>query len=350
MHDIFKPANIINGLRTLGLVLAIVAIAAFVQSQHSSFLSMNNMTTLLRSMVALAMIAFAQKLIILLGEIDLSVGAIYGLTSLTMATLWLGGGIIPFSLPLIPALIIALCLAALVGLLNGLFVVKAGIPSFIVTLGMLNVAEGVQLLISNAQTFTPAYSEPSPPAWELAVFKAIGGAPTFFNMPSATIWLVVAFVFFWFLRHRTVFGFRLAAIGGNAEAARIARLPIVKYKLLVFLISGFMAGLAGLIDFSYVGSVGPRQAGSLQFSVVAAVVIGGASLAGGRGTIVGTLLGAMLLALLTNALALMGVGSFAQLLFIGMVTIGAVWLDQGSQVLIRRAAHRSAAKRESGPQ
>ncbi|ACM39439.1 MULTISPECIES: ABC transporter permease [Rhizobium/Agrobacterium group] len=347
MLAILKPGNMINGLRTAGLVLAIVVIAAFVQSQHDSFLGINNLTTLLRSMVALAMIAFAQKLIILLGEIDLSVGSVYGLTSITMATLWLGGGALPFTLPLIPALLVSLAIAAFVGLLNGWFVVKARLPSFIVTLGMLNVAEGLQLLISNAQTFTPAYSDPAPPEWELSIFKAIGQAPLLWNIPSATLWLVASFLLFWFIRHRTVFGFRLAAIGGNAEAARIARLPIVKYKLLVFLISGLMAGLAGIVDFSYVGSVGPRQAGSLQFSVVAAVVIGGASLAGGRGTIVGTLLGAILLSLLTNGLALMGVGSFAQLLFIGIVTIGAVWLDQGSQILIRRAAQRSAAKREA---
>jgi ribose/xylose/arabinose/galactoside ABC-type transport system permease subunit len=346
MFDHLKPGKYINSLRTLGLVLAIVVIAAFVQSQHEAFLSFNNQMTLLRSMVALGMIAFAQKLVILLGEIDLSVGSIYGLTSISMATLWIGGGALPFSLPLLPSLFIALAIAACFGMINGLFVVRANLPSFIVTLGMLNIAEGLQLLVSKAQTFTPAYSDPLPPAWELAFFKSIGGASLPLGAPSATLWLLLAFVVFWFLRHRTVFGFRLAAMGGNPEAARVARLPIMKYKLLVFLISGLMAGLAGIIDFSYVGSVGPRQAGSLTFSVIAAVVIGGASLMGGRGTILGTLLGVALLALLTNGLALMGVGSFAQLLFIGMVTIGAVWLDQGSQVLIRRAAQKSAAKRE----
>jgi ribose/xylose/arabinose/galactoside ABC-type transport system permease subunit len=138
-----------------------------------------------------------------------------------------------------------------------------------------------------------------------------------------------------------VFGFRLMAMGGNAEAARVARLPLKKYKYVVFVLSALMAGLAGILDFSYVGSVGPTQSSSLSFQVIAAVVIGGASLNGGRGTIVGTLLGVILLALLNNGLALLGVSSFVQLLFIGLVTIGAVWLDLVSQKLIRSAGQRS---------
>jgi ribose/xylose/arabinose/galactoside ABC-type transport system permease subunit len=332
----------LNSLRTLGLALAIVLLAALIQSQRSSFLSFENLLTLLRSMVALSMVAFAQKLVILLGEIDLSVGAVYGLSSIVTATLWLGGGALPFRVPLLLALAAAIVLSVIVGLINGFLTIKAGLPSFIATLGMLNVAEGVQLFISNASTFTPAYNDPLPPAWELAMFHRLGGALLPFGIPVETLWLVVAFVIFWILRHRTVFGFRLVAIGGNANAARIARLPVQKYKYVAFVLSSLVAGVAGIIDFSYVGSVGPSQSGSLLFSVIAAVVIGGASLSGGRGTIVGTLLGAVLLALLNNGLALLGVGSFAQLMFIGLVTILAVWLDIVSQRVLRRAGQQSA--------
>lgn len=334
----------LNSLRTLGLALAIVVLALIVQSQRSAFLSFDNLLTLLRSMIALGMVAFAQKLVILLGEIDLPVGAVYGLSAIVTATLWLGGGSLPFTVPLIPALLAAITLAVLVGLLNGFFTVKAGLPSFIATLGMLNVAEGLQLYISNATTFTPAYNEPLPPAWELSLFQHLGATLLPYGIPVETLWLVAAFVVFWFLRHRTVFGFRLVAIGGNPEAARIARLPVRKYKYIVFILSSLAAAIAGIIDFSYVGSVGPSQSGSLLFSVIAAVVIGGASLNGGRGTIVGTLLGVILLAMLNNGLSLLGVGSFAQLMFIGVVTIGAVWLDIVSQKLIRAAGQRSAER------
>lgn len=333
--------KVLNSLRTLGLALAIVLIAAVVQSQRSAFLSPENLLTLARSMVALGIVAFAQLLVILLGEIDLSVGAVYGLASTVMATLWLGGGSLTLTAPLVVALVAGLAAALLAGAVNGFLIVRVGLPSFITTLGIMNVADGLSLMIGNATTFTPAYNDPLPPAWELSVFHGLGGALMANRVPVETLWLIAAFVVFWVLRHRTVFGFRLMAMGGNAEAARVARLPLHKYKYAVFLLSALMAGVAGIIDFSYVGSVGPTQSSSLSFQVIAAVVIGGASLNGGRGSIVGTLLGVILLALLNNGLALLGVGSFVQLLFIGLVTIGAVWLDLVSQKLIRRAGQRS---------
>jgi len=340
----------LNSLRLLGLAAGICVIALAFGIAHPQFFGLGNQLTLMRSMVSLGIIAFAQMLVILVGEIDLSVGAVYGLTAVGTAALWLGGGAIPVSAPLVIALAFGLALAALAGLLNGFLVLSAGLPSFIATLGLLNVTQGLQLLIGNAATFTPDYNEPLPPQWERTMFKLLGGQDIGAGIPSEIIWLLIALILFWFLRHRTIFGFRLVAIGGNPEAAKVARLPLTKYKYLVFLLSSLSAGIAGILDFSYVGSVGPSDAGSLLFSVIAAVVIGGASLNGGRGTVLGTLLGVVLLSLLNNGLALLGVGSFAQLLFIGIVTIVAVWIDIFSQRLIRRAGHRAAEGAEGrGP-
>lgn len=347
MTGIFGTQKALNSLRLLGLAVAIVIIAMVVQSQRPSFMSPENLTTLVRSMIALGMVAFAQMLVILLGEIDLSIGAVYGLSGIVTATLWLGGGALPFTTSLPIALIAGTLVALTIGALNGFLNINAGLPSFIATLGTLNIAEGLQLLTSNAATFTPAYNDPMPAAWELTMFNWLGAMPILFDIPIEILWLVAAFVFFWILRHRTVLGFRLLAMGGNLEAARVARLPVRKYKYIVFLLSSLMAGLAGIADFSYVGSVGPSQAGNLLFSAIAAVVIGGASLNGGRGTVVGTLLGVVLLAMLNNGLALMGVGSFVQLIFIGGVTIAAVWLDIVSQRIIRSAGQRSAKSKAS---
>lgn len=324
----------LNQMRTLGLVMAIVVIGLVFQSQRQAFLTSANLLTLLRSMASLGIIAFAQLLVILLGEIDLSVGAVYGLTGTTLAVLWLGGGALPFTVPFFAALLIALGVAVLIGAANAFLTTVIGIPSFIATLGFLSLAEGTELLLSNASTFNPAYNDPPPPAGELSVFAALGGTELPFGIPIQVIWLVAAFVLFFVLRHRTLFGFRLMAIGGNAKAAEIARLPIRRYKFVVFMLCSLMAGVAGILDFSYVGSIGPSSGGSLNFQVIAAVVIGGASLNGGRGTITGTLIGAILLAELANGLALLGVGAFAQLLFVGFVTIGAVAVDR----LTREAA------------
>jgi ribose/xylose/arabinose/galactoside ABC-type transport system permease subunit len=328
----------LSSLRTYGLLIAIVVIAVFFYFQNPAFASPNNAFQLLRSMASLAMIAFAQLLVIIAGELDLSVGSIYGLTAITVAVLWLGAGNSPFDpMPVVLAIIIALGIALAAGATNAFFTTVVGIPSFIATLGMLSIAQGLELVISSAGSFNPAYSVPPPDPGELAAFRFLGFTSLPFGIPIQVLWLGVAFVIFWIVRHRTLFGFRLLAIGGNTDASRVARLPVRRYKFIVFMICAFMAGLAGILDFSFVGSIGPNSGQPLTFPVFAAVVIGGASLAGGRGTVFGTLMGAVLLAVLRNGLAIMGVPAFVQLVFIGAVTIGAVSID----VLTQRAARRA---------
>jgi len=330
----------LDRLRIAGLFLAIVMAAIVFQSQTPAFLSSQNLLTFLRAMSSLGIMAFAQMLVILLGEIDLSLGAVYGLSATTLAVLWLGGGALPFRIPLAAALIIAFLVAIGIGAANAFLTSVVKIPSFIATLGFLSLAQGSELLLSNASTFNPAYNNPLPPAWELNFFHTIGASKLPFGVPVQVGWFALMFLFFWVLRHRTLFGFRLGAIGGNPTAAEIAKLPIQKYKFIVFILSASMAALAGILDFSYVGSVGPNSGGALVFPVIAAVVIGGASLTGGFGTIPATLLGATLLAVLANGLALLGVGAFAQLIFVGFVTIGAVTLDKVTRQLANKRLNR----------
>jgi len=323
----------LTSLRTYGLVIAIIVIALFFYSQRSAFAKPDNLFILLRSMASLAMIAFAQLLVIITGEIDLSVGAVYGIAATTLAVLWLGAGNSPIQTPFLVALVVALLVGALAGWVNAFFTTVVRIPSFIATLGMLSIAQGLELLVSNASNFNPSYNVPPPDANELAWFRALGATKLPYDIPIQVAWLALFFVIFWVVRHRTLFGFRLLAIGGNTDAAHVNRLPVRRYKFVVFMLCGLMAAFAGILDFSYVGSVGPNSGNPLTFPVFAAVVIGGASLSGGRGTVFGTLMGAVLLAVLRNGLAIMGVGAFAQLTFVGVVTIGAVTLD----VLAQRA-------------
>ncbi len=319
---------VLRSLRAYGLVIAIAAIVAFFQIQNSAFLSPDNILVLTRSMASLAIISFAQLLVIISGELDLSVGAVYGLAATTLAVFWLGGGNAPFHLPFVIALALAIGVGVVTGAINAFFTTVVRIPSFIATLGMLSIAQGTELLLSNASNFNPQYNVPPPSPGELQLFRALGATQLPFDIPIQVVWLAAFFGLFWLIRHRTLFGFRLLAVGGNADAARIARLPVMKYKWIVFIACGVMAAVAGVLDFSYIGSVGPNSGGALTFPVFAAVVIGGASLSGGRGTVVGTLLGAILLTVLRNGLAIMGVGAFAGLIFVGVVTIGAVALDR----------------------
>jgi ribose/xylose/arabinose/galactoside ABC-type transport system permease subunit len=322
-------------VRAYGLAIAIIVVGGVFEWQSSAFLTLGNIETILTSMTSLAIISFAEMIVIIQGELDLSVGSVYLLSANALGVFWAGGGKVPFQVTFLVAVLFALLLAAAAGAVNAFFTTIVGIPSFIATLGMLNLAQGVALLLTGAANFSPAYNTPPLPRNEVSWFEMIGARYAIFHVPMEILWLVVFFALFWVVRHRTLFGFRSLAIGGNRDASKVARLPIVKYKFVAFILCAVMAGIAGIIDFSYIGSAGPTSGTSLTFPVFAAVVIGGTSLSGGRGTVVGTLLGALLLEILTNGLSLLGVGSFAQLVFVGGVTIAAVTLDRLSGILGR---------------
>ena len=335
-----RPGFELGSLRNYGLVIAIILLSIFFWSQRPAYLSSDNLVGLLRSMAALSIMAIAQLLVIVSGELDLSVGSIYSLAATALAVLWLGpapgfesqGFNLPITLPLLLAIALALSLGVVAGAINAFFTTVVKIPSFIATLGMLSIASGVEFYIGNVSNFNPAYNIPPPDPGELSLFRAIGATKLpFEDLPIPVLWMAIFAFIFWVLLHRSLFGFRLLAIGGNPAAAQIARLPVRKYKFVVFMLCALMAAVAGILDFSYIGSVGPNSGGAFTFPVFAAVVIGGASLNGGKGTVVGALLGAALLAVLRNGMAIMGVGAFLGLIFVGVVTIGAVTLDRLAQ-------------------
>jgi ribose/xylose/arabinose/galactoside ABC-type transport system permease subunit len=284
---------------------------------NSFFLSTDNLLGLLRSMSTFAIVAFGETLVLVAGEIDLSVGASYGLGSMVMGLAWMHG------MPLPLAVALGLGSGLLVGLFNAFFVTIVRVPSFITTLGSLSLIQGVTFLISNSQSISAGTTFPG-----FDIFTAVGGSTLPFGVPVQIVWLLGMAIVMSLLLHRTLFGFRIAAIGGNPAAARVVNMPVTRYKFWVFAISGALAALAGILDFSFIGSTTPTAGSALTFPVFAAVIIGGASLNGGRGTIIGTVIGAFFLSLLSNGLSLLGVGTFAQLIFVGLVTIGAVAVDR----------------------
>jgi ribose/xylose/arabinose/galactoside ABC-type transport system permease subunit len=323
-------------LRLGGLTFAIIIVAVVFQALEPSFLTTEVIISTLRSMSSLAIMALGLTLVIVVGEIDLSFAATFGLAANLLAANWL-----LHEWSLFPALAVALLACVVVGTINGMLVAFVRVPAFIVTLGTYNLIYGLSLYFGQSQTMSPAY----PPsghhvgAGELTFFtdltKKIGSS----GFSIEILWMVAIALVIGFLLHRTIFGFRLTAIGGNPEAARLARLPVRKYKVLAFVIAAVLAGVAGILDLSFSGSVAPNGGLENTFPVFAAVIIGGASLAGGRGTVIGTMGGALLLAALSTGLALVASGPFAQQIFLGGVTIGAVLLDIWSrQVMAKRAA------------
>ena len=228
------------------------------------------------------------------------------------------------------SLLLAFGVAVFWGCFNAFFTAVVGIPSFIATLGSSTLIFGATLYLGDTQTYSAEFPpDGTPPSDnELSFFTGLSNQDLPFDIPMQALWTAVLMVVFGFLLGRCLFGFRLRAIGGNREAARLARLPVRRYIFLAFIISAVMACLAGLLDFAFIGSAGPNDGQANLFPVFAAVIIGGASLAGGRGTVIGTLFGALLLAVLNNGLALEAAGPFAQQTLLGTVTILAVVLDR----------------------
>ncbi len=323
-------------LRLGGLLVAIVVVALVFAQFNTAFLNTDVIISVLRSMSSVAIMGLGLTLVIVVGEIDLSVGAMYGLAANSLAVIWIMGGV-----PIGFALLLTLLVAVAVGLFNGVLTTYLRIPAFIVTLGSYNLLYGLSLYVTHASTFNPAY----PPEGfavspgQLAFFTALTAQLGEHQFSIEVLWMILLAVLVGFLLHRSLIGFRWIAIGGNPVAAALARLAVRQYKILAFVLCSVLASIAGILDFSFIQTTQPDLGLSQTFPVFAAVIIGGASLSGGKGTVAGTVGGALLLAELQIGLALLSPGPHAQQIFLGAVTIGAVALDLGlTRLRARRAA------------
>lgn len=329
-------ATVDVALRLGGLFVAIIVVAFIFFAINPAFMNLDVIVSVLRSMSSVAIMALGLTLVIVVGEIDLSFGAMYGFAANALAVMWIIGGV-----PVYLAIPLAIGLGAAVGLFNGALTTGLKIPSFIVTLGSYNLLYGLSLWITNAGTFNPVY----PPSGytvdegQLEFFKGLTAIVGGRGFSVEVFWMIGLAIVVGFLLHRSLFGFRLMAIGGNPVAGRLARLPVRRYKILAFVLSGMLAAVAGILDFSFIQTTQPDIGLSQTFPVFAAVIIGGASLSGGKGTVIGTIGGALLLAELQMGLALLSPGPHVQQIFLGAVTIGAVALDLTlTKLRARRAA------------
>jgi ribose/xylose/arabinose/galactoside ABC-type transport system permease subunit len=309
-----------------GVTLAVLVVGTyFAIRTNGQLLIGSNILTILRGLSTIAIMGFGLTVVIVAAEIDLSFAAVYGLSTNIVAVLWITHGF-----PVYVAILAAFLAAILVGLFNAFFTAVVKIPSFIATLGSSTLVFGFTLYVGQTQNL--AYEFPpeghSVPKGDITFFKNLGNAALPGNFPEQGIWTLVLLAVFTFLLSRTLFGFRLKAIGGSRPAAEIVRLPVTRYIFVAFVICACTACLAGILDFSFVGSAGPNDGQANLFPVFAAVIIGGASLSGGKGSAIGTMTGALLLAVLANGFALIASGPFAQQLLLGSVTVGAVVIDK----------------------
>jgi len=297
----------------LGLVAVIIVLAVGFSFFNPDFLSADNFRNVLVAVAVVGIMAIGQCFVIIAKEIDLSVGSVMGLSGLCGAYA-MAAGLNP-----VLGVIVALAVGMLAGLVNGLIVVYGRVDSFIVTLGMLSVARGLTYVISGG---LPILISPS------VMFLGQGQV---FGVPVQVLIFFGLVVAGQIILKRSVLGQRVVAVGDNDEAARLSGIPLGSTRLTVFVFSGLAAAIAGLVYTAQV-SVAEAQAGAgLELDVIAAVVIGGASLSGGRGSIIGAMLGAYLLGALRNAFILLALSPFLQQMSVGLVIVAAALFDQFRQ-------------------
>lgn len=299
----------------------LLALAIYLSVTNEAFFTSINLTNVLLQASILAIVSFGITFVILAGELDLSAGTGSALGSVVMAQVMVSTGSIALGL------LAGLGFGLLLGLVNGLLVTRLEVPSFIATLGTFIIAQGVALALTNGGVVAGL-----PAGISGFTSGRILGIP-------ALVWAtVVVFVGLYFLQRQTTFGIRVLAVGGNSEAARLSGVPVNRVRMLVFLISGVTTALAGMALLVRVQSGQPNANQTLALEAIAAVVVGGTSLTGGRGSIVRTLWGVLLIAVLRNGLDLMGIDEEVKQVVIGIVFIIAASVDFLRRQLTRRRA------------
>jgi erythritol transport system permease protein len=308
----------------LVLVLLIVLFSALAPE----FLTANNLSILTKHVAITALLAVGMTFVVLTGGIDLSVGSVAGLAGMVagfLLTQGLSFGGATHYYPPIPAVILlTVCACLLVGVLNGWLVANAGVAPFIATLGTLYIARGAALLISNGKTF---------PGLGGSAARSNTGFPAFgqsflLHVPVPVWMMMVVSAIAWVIATRTPFGRHVYAIGGNARAARLAGIRVARVTLATYLFSALCAALVGLIIAAQLEAAHPATGESFELNAIAAVVLGGTSLMGGRGSITGSFIGAFVIGVLTDGLVMLGVSEFWQMVIKGIVIVLAVGLDQ----------------------
>ncbi len=315
--SVLKPILAIREARVLLTLLVIVVFFAFFTGGR--YLSVINLVSILNGVYAFGIVAGAMTLLLISGEIDLSVGSVYALSPViaTLLVKRVPGFTIWSAVPL------AIGIAAFCGFTNGIITTKGKIPSFITTLGMMMVLRGVAFVLTKGQIL--GFLPPS-------VLYTIFGGTVFKWIPVGVIWFPGIIVCLWILLENTAFGNKAFATGNNKEAARMAGINTDRVKIINFTITGALAGFAGITVLSYLGQAAPQQGIDLAFDAIAAAVVGGTSLFGGAGTVIGTLLGAFIVGGVKNGIVIRGAPIFWPEAFVGLIIVLAVifnvWVER----------------------
>lgn len=302
--------SIIRG--NIGIIIVLLLLFITLSFTSDVFLTNDNLITVLRQISINVFLALGMTLVIILAGIDLSVGAVVALSGTLTVGLIVSGG-----LPVPLAILIGLLLGTALGFLNGCIVTQFKLPAFIVTLATMNVAQGIAYLYSGGQSERIRNE----------AYTSIGTGQLFGFLPLPVLYMFVLIFIFSVLLNKTKFGTYVYAIGGNREAARLSGVPIKKVEIAVYTLTGLLAAFAGIVLSARMYSGQPSVGQGYEMDAIAACVLGGVSMAGGRGRISGTIFGAMVIGVISNGLNLMGVSSFWQLVVKGIIILIAILVD-----------------------
>lgn len=293
-----------------GIFLSLIILCVIFSIMNPRFMSIANFMNVLQQVAVIAIAAFGMTWVILLGEIDLSIGSIIAVAGMV------GAQCFAYGMGFAPALVLTLAAGALMGLINGVLTAKLLLPSFIVTVATMGIYRGLVSLPTNGA-----------PAMIMDETWTAIGTESFAGLPII-IWIVlILFVINQVLLSKTTFGRRAYLTGGNKEAALYSGIKVDRLKIIIFVISGVMAAVSGVLLSSRLFSAQTNAGVSYELDAIAAAVLGGTSLAGGVGTMVGTLIGALIIGVMNNGMNMLSVPYFYQLIVKGLVILIAVWLD-----------------------
>lgn len=293
-----------------GIFLSLIVLCVIFSFMNPRFMSVANFMNVLQQVAVIAIAAFGMTWVILLGEIDLSIGSIIAVAGMV------GAQCFAYGMGFAPALVLTLLAGALMGLINGVLTAKLLLPSFIVTVATMGIYRGLVSLPTNGA-----------PAMIMNETWTAIGTESFLGLPII-IWIVlILFLANQILLSKTTFGRRAYLTGGNREAALYSGIKVDRLKIIIFMISGLMAAVSGVLLSSRLFSAQTNAGMSYELDAIAAAVLGGTSLAGGVGTMVGTLIGALIIGVMNNGMNMLSVPYFYQLIVKGLVILVAVWLD-----------------------
>jgi len=309
-----RKLSIPVGIRDAGTLVGLLVIVVVFSALSPNFLTQPNILNILQQSSINACVALGMTLVIIAGGIDLSVGPTAAIAAVVVAVLMAAG------VPIVAAIPLALAAGMAAGALNGILVAYGGLQPFIVTLGTLSLYRAIALIYTGGN---PIFG--IPPAFRVLTNSSILG------IPSPVVIVAVLATTVWVVLNKTPLGEYFLAVGGNQEASRIAGVPVAMTKIASYVISAGLASVAGLILVGRLGAADPTLGNLWELDAIAAAAIGGASLMGGKGSIVGTLLGAIILGSLRNGLTLMNVQAFYQLLATGLIILAAMLIDRATR-------------------